>query len=53
MKEMNRLGVDILGMSEVHKDGFTFIYSGGDKHLYVVGLMLKSKVAKSLLGQWS
>ena len=47
-QEMNRLGIDILGLSEIGwKDGgrinsesTTIIYSGGDSHLLGVGVIL-------------
>ena len=58
--EFNKLGIEVLGMSETRWtgsgqadiDGDTFIYSGGYSHHRGVGLMFNKKLAKSFLGFW-
>ena len=37
---------------KVPLEGYTYIYSGGDKHEHGVGFMIKSSIEKSLLGYW-
>ena len=49
-KEMKRLNIDILGISEVRWTGSgtceNFVYSGGETHTKGVGVMMTEKVAK-------
>ena len=60
-KEMKRLKLDILGLSEVRWTGagkivdenVTFYYSGGDKLEKGVGIMVNKRVANSVLGFWA
>lgn len=56
-KEMKRIGINILGISEVRwtgvgqvaPDKISFIYSGGDKHDRGVGIMLEERIMKRLI----
>lgn len=60
-REMERLNIKILGISEVRWTGSgemqyeksKFIYSGGDRHERGVGLMLSGEAAGSLKGYWA
>ena len=61
-REMRRLMIDILGVSEVRwpgagsaelDDGGCIIYSGGDRHVHGVGVMLSRKVSCSLVGYYA
>ena len=59
-QEMEEMNVDIMGIGEtrwtgtgkLQQDKYTFIYSGGEKHEYGVGIMMKNAIAKSLIGHW-
>ena len=59
--EMNRLGIDILGLSEnrwkgggrINSESTTIIYSGGDSHSRGVGAILNKGVAAALIGCWA
>ena len=59
--EMNRLGIDILGLSEnrwkgggrINSESTTIIYSGGDSHSRGVGAILNKGVAAALIGYWA
>ena len=59
--EAKRLKANILGVCEHRKTGadviadedYTFIYSGGEKHEFGVGVLLGRKLANSLLGHWA
>ena len=59
---MNRLRVDMLGLSEVRwpgvvcnqmDNGRTFVYVGGDTAERGVGIMLTESVAKVMMGYWA
>lgn len=58
--EMTALDLDILGIAEtrwnddgrISSDQYDFIYSGGDKHQYGVGIMMKKSVASCMIGFW-
>ena len=61
-REMRRLTVDIMGVSEVRwtgagsvdlEEGGCFIYSGGDAHMHGVGVMLSRTVSCSLVGYYA
>ena len=60
-QEMDRLQIDILGLSEIRWTGggkitsenTTIIYSGGDSHLRGVGFILNKDVAAALIGYWA
>ena len=61
-REMRRLTVDIMGISEVRwtgagsvelEDGGRLIYSGGEAHRHGVGVMLSRSVASSLAGYYA
>ena len=61
-REMRRLKIDIMGVSEVRwpgagttelEDGGCIIYSGGDRHVHGVGVMLSKTVASSLAGYYA
>ena len=55
MQEMQRLEIDVLGLSEIRwtntgsfdKQGYHVIWSGGQKHEHGVGFILNSKSKKS------
>ena len=59
MKEMKRYNIDILGLCETRwknqgrliSDGQTMLYSGGEEHMYGVGIIL-NKVASRTLLSW-
>ena len=58
MAETDRMKIDVMGLSEVRWtesgmkefDDFCLIFSGGDKHQHVVGIMLTKEVSRALLG---
>ena len=60
-QEMDRLNIDILGLSEVRWKGAgsyrtsknTLYFSGGDKHQHGVGMLLKKHHSKCVLGFWA
>ena len=60
LKEMDRLQIDIMGMSEVRwpgagsieKNGARMIYSGGEKAERGVGIILSRRVKRSLVSHW-
>ena len=61
IQEMDRIRVNIiLGVCETRwdtsgtflHDGHTVIYSGGDKNVRGVGMILDQKASRSLLGYW-
>ena len=60
-REMNRLGVDVMGLSEVrwpdvgeHRcESGVLIYSGGQKGEKGVGVMLNKKMASCIKGYWT
>ena len=61
-REMQRLVVDIMGVSEVRwtgagsielSDGGCILYSGGDSHIHGVGVMLSRTVSRSLVGYYA
>ena len=60
-QEMKRMKINILGLAEMRwkgaghitSDGFTILYSGGDKHYAGVGLMLDPDTAKAIKGYWT
>lgn len=57
-KEMNRMKMDFVGVSEVRwkgtgrcgSDGVEFIYSGGEEHQRGVGVMMTARMAKCMKG---
>ena len=59
-QEMDRIGFNILGMSETRWTGQglikvgdkTMIYSGGQKHERGVGMLFESQIVKSIKGWW-
>lgn len=60
LREMRRMEINIMGLCEVRwtgsgktqKDDYTMIYSGGDKHVKGVGVILDKEVTRCLLGHW-
>ena len=58
VQEMQRLEIDVLGLSEVRwtntdsldKQGYHIIWSGGQKHEHGIGFILNSKSKKSYKG---
>ena len=59
-KEMERMKVDILGLSEVrwtgdgkiNEDNKIIVYSGGAKHERGVGVMMTKQVGEAMMGFW-
>ena len=59
-KEMERMKVDILGLSEVrwtgdgkiNEDNKIIVYSGGAKHEQEVGVMMTKQVGEAMMGSW-
>ena len=59
-KEAERMRLDVVAVSEVrwagsghvNSDGWTFHFSGGDRHEAEVGVLLKRELAESVLGCW-
>ena len=59
-KEANRIGVDIMGVSEVRWTGvgktedkeWTFYYSGRDTHESGVGILVRKEMSDSITGVW-
>ena len=59
--EMDRLGVNIMGISEVRwrgariidTNGYKFVFSGGQRHENGVGFILDRERAKGMLGYWA
>ena len=57
-QEAERLKADIIGISEtrwtddgyIQKDNYTFIHSGGEKHMHGVGFLIKNNLLKHLQG---
>ncbi|CAF1561697.1 unnamed protein product [Adineta ricciae] len=60
-KEMKRLQLNVLGLSEVRWTGaasfatgdYTLVYSGGDQHERGVGMLLDEQTSKSIKGYWA
>ena len=60
-EEMNRLGIDILGVCETHwigngkfnSDNMMILYSGGEQHARGVGFIMSKQLSKSLIGCWT
>ena len=60
-REMNRMKIDILGVSEVRWPGVgenqseegCFVYSGGEGAVRGVGVMMSTRVAKCVMGYWA
>ncbi|CAF1383966.1 unnamed protein product, partial [Adineta ricciae] len=60
-KEMKRLQLNVLGLSEVRWTGaasfatgdYTLVYSGGDQHERGVGMLLDEQTSKSIKGFWA
>ena len=60
-QEMRRIGINIMGMSEVrwtdsgliHSDDMTVIFSGGKTHMRGVGMILDKELSKSVEGYWA
>jgi len=58
IQETEQIGMDVVGVSETHwmgsdkivKDDYTFIYSGGQKHQHGVGILMKNRIAKTMMG---
>ena len=58
--EMDSMKADILGLAETRwpgdgklsKENHTIIYSGGEKHERGVAVVMKNRIAKSLMGYW-
>ncbi len=61
IQEAKDINIDVLGVCEtrwmeagyVDKDSHSFIYSGGSKHMNVVGMLLKKNITESLMGYWT
>ena len=59
-KEARRMNLDVVGVSEVRwtgvgqvsSDGWTFYYSGGDRHEAGVGVLLTKEMADAVVGCW-
>ena len=55
---MNNMKLDILRIAEtrwtdhgkIRKDTHTIVYSGGQEHKHGVGIMMKTSVAKAMIG---
>ena len=53
IQEMEEMKIDILGVAETHwkesgevrRDSHTFLYSGGERHIHGVGILLNNKGA--------
>ena len=60
-QEMDRLKINMLGLSETRwpgsgcldLNGSKFVYSGGGKHERGVGVIIDQKISKRLLGYWA
>ena len=58
IQEMEEIGMDVIGIAETRwtgsdkivKDNYTFIYSGGQEHQHGVGILMKNRIAKALMG---
>ena len=58
--ELKSMNIDMAGISEVRwkdagktvKEGYTMMYSGGDSHKNGVAIIMKNKIACSLIGLW-
>ena len=61
IQEMQNMNLDILEIAETHwteegkiiQENHTMIYSGGENHRNGVGIVMKSSVAKSMMGFWA
>ena len=59
-REAERMKLDMVGVGEVrwtgsghvNSEGWTFYYSGGNRHEPGVGVLLKRELAESVLGCW-
>ena len=59
-QEFDTMKVDIMGVAEtrwngsgkITENGKTMIYSGGEENCYGVGIVMSSKVTKSMIGYW-
>ncbi|KAK7907147.1 hypothetical protein WMY93_015759 [Mugilogobius chulae] len=59
-KEASALQIDILGLAEtrwkdegrISEEEYDIIYSGGEKHSYGVGILMRRHIAVSMLGFW-
>ena len=59
-KEAKRMELDVVGVSEVRwtgagqvsSDGWTFYYSGGERHEAGVGILLGREMAEAVVGCW-
>src|SRR5438132_7956068 len=59
-QEMKRLGINILGLSEVRwkgageqvQDGYRIIYSGGEEHQRGVAIVTDHSTSRSIVGHW-
>ena len=60
IQELNHIKLNIMGIAETRwtdtgkivKDNYTMIYSGGEDHKNGVGIILRNKVAKSMIRYW-
>jgi len=41
------------GEGKIKKDGYIFIYSGGDQHMHGVGVLIKENLEKQLIGYYA
>ena len=61
MREMERMKIDILGLSEVRwpgvgsleEEGITFVYSGGNSAARGVGIMMSRNLSRAMKGYWA
>ena len=61
LKAMDNMKLDLLGISEctwtddgtIVKDDHIMIYSGGKEHKNGVGIIMRKKIARSLIGYWA
>ena len=61
LQEMNSMNIDILGLADTRwtgsgkivKENHTMIYSGGNDHYNGVGIILRNKIANTIMGYWA
>ena len=61
VQEMMKMKINILGIAEtrwtesgkIRKGSHIILYSGGQEHRNVVGILMKNNTARSIMGYWS
>jgi len=60
LQEIEDMKIDVMGISEtrwtesgcIKREEYTMVYSGGKEHEHGVGIVMKNKVARSMMGYW-